>query len=88
MRHLPAVFLLLASLSAPLLTSCGSDDDSSSEAPASLEGKVGITDFLLFSDTGLTFSGTTLACTGSAIAKDPVGEIKANRNLAVTFTVE
>ncbi|MCA2961687.1 MAG: hypothetical protein IOD12_15670 [Silvanigrellales bacterium] len=83
-----ALILLMASSSAAFLTSCGGDDDSSSETPSSKEGKVGAVDFLLLSDSGLAFSGTTLAGSGSAIAKNPLGEVKDDTNLAVTFTVE
>lgn len=83
-----AFLLILFSSSATLLTSCGGDDDSSSDTPTSKEGKVGSTDVLLLSESGLTFSGTTLTGSGSIIAKDPLGEIKDDKNLAVTFTVE
>jgi hypothetical protein len=83
-----ALFLLLASTSVTLLTSCGGDDNSSSETPSSKEGKVGTTDILLLSESGLTFSGTTLSGSGLAIAKNPLGEVKDDKNLAVTFTVE
>jgi len=89
MRYLPAVSLLFfASVSAPFLSSCGGDDDSSSGTPTSKEGKVGSSDFLILSDSGLAFSETTLAGSGSAIANNPLGEIKGNKNLSVTFTVE
>lgn len=83
-----ASLLLLASTSAVVLSSCGGDDDASSASPSSKEGKVGTTEVLLLSETGLAFSGTTLSGSGSAIAKNPLGEVTDEKNLAVTFTVE
>jgi len=75
--------LLAAAL---LVSSCGSDD-ASPTAP-SAEGTIGATPFLLVSESGLTFADGTLRGTGSAVAKDPLGEIKAGKSLAVAFTLE
>jgi hypothetical protein len=83
-----AFLILLASTSASLLTSCGGDDDSSSDSPSTKVGKVGTTDVLLLSETGLAFSGTTLSGSGSAIVKDPLGEINDDKNVSVVFSVE
>lgn len=85
-RSLPSIALSASLLSAPILVSCGGDEDSSDPAPVK-EGKVDATPFLLLSESGLSLEGTTLEGSGSAIAKSPLGEVKDGKNLAVTFSV-
>ena len=70
-----------------MLASCGGSD-SASDSGASQEGKIGSTEVLLLSQTGLSFSGTSLKGTGNVVAKKPLGEPKDDRNIGLTFALE
>lgn len=80
------VFLVLSFVTTPFVVSCGGD--SSSENSPSKEGNIGSTPFLLISDSGLSLADSVLKGSGSAVAKNPLGEIKDDKNIAVTFALE
>jgi hypothetical protein len=79
-------FLIGLILISPLFVSCGSD--SNNKTSSLKEGSIESTPFLLLSESGLLLADSTLQGSGVAVAKNPLGDIQADKNIALTFVLE
>ena len=85
-KKLRVYFFSFLFMTTPFVVSCGGN--SSSDNSPSKEGSIGATPFLLISDSGLSLADSVLKGSGSAVAKNPLGEIKDEKNIAITFALE
>lgn len=69
-----------------LVFSVACNDDSSPSAQ-STSGRIGKTEFVLKDSTSLSFEGSTLKGTGSALAKLPADELAGEKNFKMSFTI-
>lgn len=62
--------------------------DNSSESTKEAAGLIGTTEFILKDSTNLSFDGTTLKGSGSAVAKLPADEVAGEKNFQLSFTLD
>lgn len=86
-KNFSAVALVAVISSLAFMNSCTKASESANNKPIK-EGKIGATSFLLISDSGLSLTDTWIQGSGSALAKDPIGEIKSDKNIEISFNLD